>query len=251
LQGRLYKPQIVKRLYLRKLLLKPVALPGRYGLVRDLIFIAVLAFSLTRLALALRVGGEADWTIETVANVALLGLLYDLTTALLLALPLGLLLTVLPERWTRFRTTWILTGLAIASGLFALLFNAVAEWLFWDEFSSRFNFIAVDYLIYTNEVIGNIRQSYPVGWILGGLGSLALLGTLAARQRVLQRLTVAAPLKTRLTGFAIHALLALSLLAAVSGDAGENLRNVYARELAGNGPFEFVRAFKNNEIHRP
>jgi phosphoglycerol transferase MdoB-like AlkP superfamily enzyme len=234
--------------FLRKLLLKPVALPGRYGLVRDLIFIAVLAFSLTRLALALRVGGEADWTVETVANVALLGLLYDLTTALLLALPLGLLLTVLPERWTRFRTTWILTGLAIASGLFALLFNAVAEWLFWDEFSSRFNFIAVDYLIYTNEVIGNIRQSYPVGWILGGLGSLALLGTLAARQRVLQRLTVAAPLKARWVGFAVHVLLALGLLAAVSGDARENLRNVYARELAGNGPFEFVRAFKNNEL---
>ena len=33
---------------------------------------------------------------------------------------------------------------------------AAAEWFFWDEFSSRFNFIAVDYLVYTTEVIGNM-----------------------------------------------------------------------------------------------
>ena len=44
------------------------------------------------------------------------------------------------------------------------------------------------------------------------------------------------------------ALLALGLLVVVSGDARESLRNVYARELAGNGPFELVRAFKNNEL---
>ena len=30
----------------------------------------------------------------------------------------------------------------------------VSEWVFWAEFESRFNFIAVDYLVYTNEVIG-------------------------------------------------------------------------------------------------
>lgn len=221
---------------------------GRYGVVLDVVLISVLAFSLTRLALALRVGSEADWTVGTFFSVAALGLLYDLTTALLLALPFGLLLTVLPERWTRFRVTRLLIGLPVASGIFALLFNVAAEWLFWDEFSSRFNFIAVDYLVYTNEVIGNIRQSYPAGWILGGLGGLALLGTLSVRRRMMQQLVVVAPFKSRLIGFAVHALLALSLLAVVSGDARENLQNAYARELAGNGPFELVRAFKNNEL---
>ena len=221
---------------------------GRYGLVLDTVLTAVLVFSLTRLALALRVGGEADWTVGTFASMVTLGLLYDLTTALLLTLPFSLWLTVLPEHWTRLRVTQILIGLAVASGIFALLFNAAAEWLFWGEFSSRFNFIAVDYLIYTNEVIGNIRESYPAGWILGGLGGLALLGTFTVRQRVMQRLAMTTPLKSRLTGLAIHALLALGFLAVVSGDARETLRNVYTRELAGNGPFEFVRAFKNNEL---
>ena len=36
-------------------------------------------------------------------------------------------------------------------------FTAIGEHLFWTEFGARFNFIAIDYLVYTHEVIGNIR----------------------------------------------------------------------------------------------
>lgn len=99
-------------------------------------------------------------------------------------------------------------ALPLAGGLFALLFDAATEWLFWTEFSSQFNFIAVDYLIYTNEVIGNIRESYAIGWILGGLGALSLLAALSVRLWAARRLSHLTPLKFRLAGFAIHALLA-------------------------------------------
>ena len=44
-----------------------------------------------------------------------------------------------------------------------LIFDGCAEYLFFDEFGTRFNFIAVDYLLYTQEVIGNIWQSSPAG----------------------------------------------------------------------------------------
>ncbi|RAW02011.1 hypothetical protein DQQ10_05500 [Pseudochryseolinea flava] len=57
----------------------------------------------------------------------------------------------------------------------ALLFNAVAEFLFWDEFSVRFNFIAIDYLIYTNEVVGNINESYPMPILIFGITIGAML----------------------------------------------------------------------------
>jgi hypothetical protein len=46
---------------------------------------------------------------------------------------------------------------------------AIGEHLFWTEFGTRFNFIAVDYLIYTREVVQNIWQSYPVGKFLNAL----------------------------------------------------------------------------------
>ena len=43
-----------------------------------------------------------------------------------------------------------------------ILQNAISEFFFWNEFGVKYNFIAVNYLVYTNEVIGNIMQSYPV-----------------------------------------------------------------------------------------
>jgi hypothetical protein len=43
-----------------------------------------------------------------------------------------------------------------------ILQNGLSEYFFWNEFGVKYNFIAVNYLIYTNEVIGNIMQSYPV-----------------------------------------------------------------------------------------
>lgn len=166
----------------------------------------------------------------------------------MLALPFGLLLLALPERWTRFRSTRVAVLLAAAGGLFVLMFGAASEWFFWTEFSSRFNFIAVDYLVYTTEVIGNIRESYPIGSILGALDGLSLLVALAFRLRIARRLTAETPPKSRLAWFAAHALLAAGLLATVSGDARDGISNAYAREIAGNGPFEFVRAFKDNEL---
>ena len=60
----------------------------------------------------------------------------------------------------------------------ANLFEDVAEAFFWNEFEASFNFIAVDYLIYTKEVIGNIYESYPIIPILIGiLGDEAFSGS--------------------------------------------------------------------------
>ena len=46
--------------------------------------------------------------------------------------------------------------------VFLFLFISVGEYFFWEEFGVRYNFIAVDYLVYTNEVIGNIMESYSM-----------------------------------------------------------------------------------------
>ena len=51
------------------------------------------------------------------------------------------------------------------------LFVAVAELVFFAEFDGRFNFVAVDYLIYPTEVVNNIWESYPTGWLLAGIAA--------------------------------------------------------------------------------
>ncbi len=78
-----------------------------------------------------------------------------------------LLLFFVPNFRMRWRTGVLYFGLGLVT--FLLLLNAISEWFFWQEFSTRYNFIAVDYLVYTTEVLGNIMESYPIAWIMTAL----------------------------------------------------------------------------------
>ena len=95
-----------------------------------------------------------------------------LTTAiatLYMLIPYMLFLLALPAARRNGKLDRAVTVFMYASFVFALLFEKTASFVFWDEFSAAFNFIAVDYLVYTNEVIANIYQSYPVNLILSAL----------------------------------------------------------------------------------
>ena len=65
-----------------------------------------------------------------------------------------------------------------------LVFTACAEYFFWQEFETRFDFVAVDYLVYQREVTENIRQSYPLGIILPAIGMAALLLFAAVKRSI-------------------------------------------------------------------
>lgn len=147
------------------------------------------------------------------------------------------------RRW--FGNTWLVLLPLI---LFGLLFTAVAEFLFWNEFAARFNFIAVDYLIYTREVLGNIRQSYPLGTILTVLALIAL-GVFAVVFRASKR---------NARGHAGAWWVRIAVAAGVSAlawgaqvgtsTATDWLSDGQAKELAGNGYREFVYAFRSNNL---
>src|SRR4030095_8168338 len=101
--------------------------------------------------------------------IVLVGLLYDVAAASYVLIPFALTALLVPDRpWGRKAHAVIATALLLLC-LFGLLFTCVAEVLFWNEFAARFNFIAVDYLIYTRETLGNIRQSFPVIPLLVGV----------------------------------------------------------------------------------
>ena len=103
------------------------------------------------------------------------GVLADMATLAFLAAPLLIYEALVPNRWRRSRWHRFARVGWIIFAVFALLFGAAAEFTFWVEFYNRFNFIAVDYLIYTHEVIQNILESYPIMPILGALALCAAL----------------------------------------------------------------------------
>ncbi len=207
-------------------------------------------FFLTRTVLLLTHLDEAGSGFLPVFGI---GLLYDLGFVAYAALPMGLYLLLCPPAlWRRRGHRWFLQGLLTVS-LFAMLFTAVAEWLFWDEFGVRFNFIAVDYLVYSDEVLNNLLESYPIGKLLSLLAVLAVVLSFVLRKSFNAAMTAPLPpLRGRLLnalGLLIVAGLSLQLLSQDAPRAQGG--NAYQNELASNGPYQFFAAFRNNELDYP
>ncbi|MBB6341484.1 phosphoglycerol transferase MdoB-like AlkP superfamily enzyme [Pseudomonas fluvialis] len=222
--------------------------PARYLLLTGGLWLTVFFFS--RSLLLLTHWPEANASAGDVLRLFGIGLLYDLAFLSYALLPLGLYLALCPPRlWQRRGHQLWLQGL-LGATVFVMLFSAVAEWLFWDEFGVRFNFIAVDYLVYSDEVIQNIRESYPVGSLLTLLALLSAALTWSLRkplQAILQ--APAASRSARLGSIALLAGMATAALLLLDqemprGQGG----NTYQHELASNGPYQFFAAFRNNEL---
>ncbi|KJH75645.1 LTA synthase family protein [Pseudomonas sp. ES3-33] len=223
----------------------PASAPLRFLLLITSLWLVI--FSLTRLVLLVTHLSEAGTAFASIFGI---GLLYDLSFLLYAALPMSLYVLLCPPSLWRSRAhSWFLQGLLTLS-VFAMLFTSVAEFLFWDEFGVRFNFIAVDYLVYSDEVLNNILESYPIGKLLGGLAVIAVVICMALH-KPLQRV-IAAPLPSwRQRLLSISAILALSavVLLAVDQDTPRGKGgNAYQHELASNGPYQFFAAFRNNEL---
>lgn len=131
---------------------------------------------------------------------------------------------------------------------FLLIFNAISEYFFWDEFSTRYNFIAVDYLVYTNEVIGNIRESYPVVTIISIVAILTAGLVYLLRKPLISGLQKEPPLIKRMMAVFLFLLVPALSYYFISNKWKSFSRNAYANELAGNGLFDFATAFWNNEL---
>lgn len=211
----------------------------------------LIVFSATRLTLLLSHWQAAEPSLGALVRLFGVGFLYDLGFLAYALLPLSLACAVLPNKVWSSKLASPLLHILFTLSLFLMLFVALAEWLFWDEFGVRFNFIAVDYLVYSDEVIRNILESYPVWKLLGAIASISILACLALHG-VLQKSLASlqpTPISQRLASPA--AVGALALLGALILTQQQPLGlggNTYQRELTGNGPYQFFAAFRNNEL---
>ena len=156
------------------------------------------------------------------------------------------LMLFLPTQRVKIRN--ILYFITLLLYVLAITFNTVSEYFFWNEFGVRYNFIAVDYLIYTTEVIGNIMESYPVVPLFG-----AILLVSVAVTWWLYKKTKDALLELPNFGQKIGLLVSFIVLAGISLFAIPKLSaitssNTFANELEANGLPKFYDAFTHNQL---
>jgi phosphoglycerol transferase MdoB-like AlkP superfamily enzyme len=156
----------------------------------------------------------------------------------------------LSTRSFAFRLTWrsVVLQVFFLITVFLLVFNAVSEWFFWNEFSSRYNFIAVDYLIYTNEVVGNIKESYPIVSIIIGVAIAAVAVFWFTRKAIAVSVGTRLVFVKRIIVMAAIGAVVLLLNFIIRPQWKDFSKNNYINELSANGIYQFVQAFKNNDL---
>ena len=176
------------------------------------------------------------------------GVVFDALTALAALGPLLLGLAL-------FRLSFLRRGGVRAALLAivytALCFNVAVEYFFFEEFNARFNNIAVDYVLYPGEVVGNIWESYNVPLFVAlALAGGALTSWLAARWL---RGVEFGPLPWRarwraaLIALGASAVACLALIALPAQISTDRITS----EVAQNGLAQLVRAYWSAGLDYP
>ncbi|MCP4934145.1 MAG: LTA synthase family protein [bacterium] len=177
------------------------------------------------------------------------GFLFDTVYYLYVLIPISLYFWLIPDKLWATRLNELFLHVMVFVTIYVMGFTMIGEYLFWDEFNVRFNFISVDYLVYRREVSNNILESYPVFPLLAALAVITFLVYYATMRRAVKAvIEVREPFKRRtilaLANFALAGLFVVTI--------GQHLRsgesNVQVRELASNGPYQLFAAFRNNEL---
>jgi phosphoglycerol transferase MdoB-like AlkP superfamily enzyme len=223
---------------------------GRWALTGIVVIGFLVLNALVRVGLAVFNGfATASWDVFTSGRLVpavLVGAMFDAVAVSFVAAGWGTLMLLWPMRASHWLKGFALPLLMVLCAVATLV--AASEFTFWNEFASRFNFIAVDYLVYTNEVIGNIRESYNMPLLLTAVAAvaLAMLALLARFMKPHWRVTT--PPHRRWLGLAVLWVLPVAGVLVTHARFKEFSEDAQANELAGNGYYDFFHAFWHNEL---
>ena len=130
----------------------------------------------------------------------------------------------------------------------SIILNGVSEYFFWNEFGVRYNFIAVDYLIYTNEVIGNVMESYPVIPLFSAILVITLAISWFIYQKTKNLLLDLPKFNQKLILLASFLVLCGFSILAIPVLSKVKSSNTFSGEIQANGLPKFFEAFTQNEL---
>lgn len=214
----------------------------------NLLFV-VLSFIL-RLSLALWVTKDFDWHPYSAVPTFIYGTLYDIAVVSCFSLFLSTYFLLIPRKWQNSWLDRFFVFFFFTLFLIIVYFTFFAEITFWDEFKSRFNFIAVDYLIYTYEVVKNIEESYPLPLLISGILTITVTTLFIARRLGVFKGTFfgQARFKQRFTVWVLNLAIVVLTLFIFNNDSSSISSNRYNNEVSKAGIFSFFSAFRNNHL---
>ncbi|WP_175620494.1 LTA synthase family protein [Chryseobacterium schmidteae] len=223
---------------------------SRFSALFSILVLYITLSFLVRIILLVWSIGDADLNFIYILRAFFTGFCYDLTIGSLFLFLYAVYLLVFPKRWIGSLFDKCFTYFYLTLIFIIIYFSLLAEIPFWDEFGVRFNFIAVDYLIYTYEVVENINQSYPLPVI-----GLVLIGLIVFTFFIFKKLNIFREIFSdkisigKRSFFAVPVLIIAIVLGLVMKNKQADFsNNLVMNEVGKNGAFSFVTAFKSNEL---
>lgn len=215
----------------------------------------IIVSFITRIVLQVVFQDMIPFSIEMLPSL-IKGLINDVATLFFVLLLPATLLLLPGESFMKKKAGVLYTAAIFLLFSLIFIFNSFAEFFFWDEFSSRFNFIAVDYLIYTTEVVKNIMESYPLFWLLSVVFVLSLVATWLMMKilrhspkdttpdtEFLQDKRTFGKRLCLLGSLYLGAFIVFTFFSPLQGN-----QNRFWNEYAKNGVYELFSAYLNNQL---
>lgn len=225
-------------------------LHGRFDFILLVFSLFLILSAVTRTILLIKSIDMLDISPIELIQIYLVGAFFDFAAASYLVIPFIIYLLLIPQKFFGHIIHKYITFTFLYLLLFALVFYSFSEWFFWDEFGVRFNFIAVDYLVYTTEVIGNIKESFPIGILISIIAIIAavffyVIYKLGYIDNILKD---EKGFRLRLKPAVFYMMLPTIFSIGVSQDLINISQNQYINELGKSGLYSLFAAFRNNSL---
>ena len=228
-----------------------IILPKRFALLKNFSVTYLLFAFIVRLVLYALSISHIDFSIVNLLKILGIGFLFDIGSLLYVVALYVLYLLLVPTKFHGSKFDRIITKVSYTLFLFFLIFCFLAEIPFWQEYQRRFNFIAVDYLLYTYEVVQNIHQSFPLPLLILILIIFTFISLKIAKKSHAFKNTFESTdsFKPKL----ILASICFAVLAIfhfkVKNTHAEVFTNINESELAKSGLYSFFAARQSNELN--
>lgn len=224
--------------------------PKRFALLKAYIGLFLILSFVVRLSFLIWNFSEVDKNLFTLGNTFIIGLLFDVATISFFAIPYIIYLLLFPKRFYGSVVDKVITYFGFSLGVLIVFFSFFGEFTFWDEFQRRYNFIAVDYLIYTYEVVKNINESYPLPILISTMlalvfASIFIVYKLGYFSKAFNNETTFKPKLIAAIPWFVIVVISVFFVTNKQADFSENR---YNNELAKSGIYSFFAAFRNNEL---
>lgn len=221
---------------------------ARFRPLNTLAVVYLLIGTVLRVVLWWKFGRAQHVDVAALGWILPAGAVADFMQCMDLLLPFAIFLWLTPDRWYQTRALRRLLFAGACAFVFAFSFLAVVELYFFEEFDARLNLVAVDYLMYPTEVIGDIRSEYPVATVAIACALVALLATALLRGTLLKGTARRTQFNQRSSAFSAFAAAFVATIVAPGSRAPQLSDNRVANEIASNGASTFLNALRTNEI---